>query len=103
MARLVCAMNQSLDGYVDHDRFAPEPALFDHWIEHVRSLSGSIYGRRVYELMRELTRQGVAVLGDPLQHFVEAQLLETELVLRTLLDLVPRHRRRDVRELLAAQ
>ena len=28
------------------------PALFRHWIEHVRDLTGSVYGRRVYELMR---------------------------------------------------
>ena len=52
MARLVFAMNQSLDGYVDHEAFAPGPELFRHWIEHVRGLSGSVYGRRLYELMR---------------------------------------------------
>ena len=33
MARLVFGMNQSLDGYVDHDRFAPDPVLFRHFIE----------------------------------------------------------------------
>lgn len=52
MAKLVFGMNQSLDGYVDHQRFAPSPALFRHWIEHVRGLTGSVYGRRMYELMR---------------------------------------------------
>ena len=52
MAKLVFGMNVSLDGYVDHDRFAPGPALFRHWIEQVRGLSGSVYGRRVYELMQ---------------------------------------------------
>jgi len=52
MARLVFGMNQSLDGYVDHDRFAPGVELFRHWIEQVRSLTGSIYGRRLYEIMR---------------------------------------------------
>ena len=52
MARLVFAMNQSLDGYVDHDRFSPGPALFRHFIEQVRGLSGSLYGRHVYEVMR---------------------------------------------------
>src|SRR5262245_18010409 len=45
-------MNQSLDGYVDYDKFAPDPVLFRHWIEHVRDLTGSIYGRRMYEIMR---------------------------------------------------
>lgn len=52
MARLVFGMNVSLDGYVDHDRFEPGPELFRHWIEQVGGLTGSVYGRRVYELMR---------------------------------------------------
>ena len=52
MAKLVFGMNQSLDGYVDHMELPPpSPALFRHWIEHVRGLAGSVYGRRVYELM----------------------------------------------------
>jgi dihydrofolate reductase len=45
-------MNVSLDGYVDHDAFATGPVLFRHWTEHVRGLAGSIYGRRMYEVMR---------------------------------------------------
>jgi dihydrofolate reductase len=52
MAKLVFGMNQSLDGYVDHMAFAPDPALFRHWIEQVRGLAGSVYGRRMYEVMR---------------------------------------------------
>jgi dihydrofolate reductase len=52
MAKLVFAMNQSLDGYVDHDAFAPDAALFRHFIEDVRGLAGSLYGRRMYEVMR---------------------------------------------------
>jgi dihydrofolate reductase len=52
MAKIVFGMNQSLDGYVDHQEFAPDPGLFGHWIEHVRGLTGSIYGRRMYEVMR---------------------------------------------------
>ncbi|QYK42940.1 MAG: dihydrofolate reductase family protein [Paracoccaceae bacterium] len=52
MARFVCGMNVSLDGYVDHEQFAPDPALFDHWTEQVRAAAGSICGRRIYELMR---------------------------------------------------
>lgn len=51
MARIVFAMNLSLDGYVDHDAFAPGPQLFRRWIEHVRALSGSLYGRGMYEIM----------------------------------------------------
>jgi dihydrofolate reductase len=52
MAKLVFGMNQSLDGYVDHDAMEVGPVLFRHWIEHVRGLTGSIYGRRMYEMMR---------------------------------------------------
>ena len=42
MAKLVFGMNQSLDGYVDHLEFQTGPALFRHWIEHVRDLTGSV-------------------------------------------------------------
>ena len=52
MAKLVFGMNQSLDGYVDHDRFAPDPVLFRHFVEEARGQAGSIYGRRIYEIMR---------------------------------------------------
>jgi dihydrofolate reductase len=52
MAKLVFGMNQSLDGYVDHQEFAPDAALFRHFIEQVRGLTGRVYGRRLYEVMR---------------------------------------------------
>ncbi|HMK22276.1 MAG TPA: dihydrofolate reductase family protein [Terriglobales bacterium] len=52
MAKLVFGMNQSLDGYVDHMEFSPSPALFRHFIEQVRGLAGSVYGRRMYDVMR---------------------------------------------------
>jgi dihydrofolate reductase len=52
MAKLVFGMNQSLDGYVDHMAFAPDAALFRHFIEQVRDAAGSVYGRRLYEVMR---------------------------------------------------
>jgi dihydrofolate reductase len=52
MAKLVFGMNQSLDGYVDHLEMRPDPVLFRHFIEHVRGLTGMLYGRRIYEVMR---------------------------------------------------
>lgn len=52
MATFVFGMNQSLDGYVDHLEMRAGPALFRHWTEHVRDLTGSVYGRRMYEAMR---------------------------------------------------
>ena len=51
MAKLVFGMNQSLDGYVDHQE-AHRPRALRHWTEHVRDLAGSVYGRRMYEVMR---------------------------------------------------
>jgi dihydrofolate reductase len=52
MAKLVFGMNQSLDGYVDHTAFAPGPTLFRHFIEEAQGQAGSVYGRRMYEIMR---------------------------------------------------
>jgi dihydrofolate reductase len=53
MAKLVYGLMQSLDGYVDHMELGPPgPALSRHFIEHVRGLTGMVYGRRTYEIMR---------------------------------------------------
>ena len=52
MAKFVFGMNQSLDGYVDHMAFAPSPTLFHHFVEQARDQAGSVYGRRLYEVMR---------------------------------------------------
>jgi dihydrofolate reductase len=54
MAKLVFGLNQSLDGYVDHQAFggAPDTALFRHFVEQVRGVAGLVYGRRMYEVMR---------------------------------------------------
>ncbi len=52
MAKLVFGMNQSLDGYVDHTGFAPGPKLFRHFIEEAEQQAGSVYGRKMYEIMR---------------------------------------------------
>jgi len=52
MAKLVFGMNMSLDGYVDHMKFGPSPALFRHFIAEAEGQAGSIYGRVLYGLMR---------------------------------------------------
>jgi dihydrofolate reductase len=53
MAKLVYGLNQSLDGYVDHLKLGPPaPAAFHHFIDLMRGLTGLIYGRRTYEIMR---------------------------------------------------
>ena len=45
MAKLVYGLNQSLDGYVDHQKFATDPVIFRHFIEQVRGVTGMIWRR----------------------------------------------------------
>jgi dihydrofolate reductase len=57
MAKLVFAMMQSLDGYVSGPEGGPalpppSDALHRYFNEYVRGLSGMLYGRRMYEVMR---------------------------------------------------
>ena len=53
MAKLVYGLSQSLDGYVDHMKLGPPPpAAYRHFIEVTRGLTGVIYGRNTYEIMR---------------------------------------------------
>jgi dihydrofolate reductase len=51
MAKLVFGMNQSLDGYVNHEAFGPSPKLFRHFIEQSKLQTGSLYGRNLYQIM----------------------------------------------------
>ena len=89
MARLVFDMNVSLDGYVDHDRFAPDPELFRHWIEVVRTSSGHIYGRKLYEIMRYWETDDPEWTAD-LREFAEAWRNERKWVVsRTLTSVGP--------------
>jgi len=57
MGKLIFGMMQSLDGYVDGlaDRLEfppPGVALSRHFNDRVCALAGSLYGRRMYEIMR---------------------------------------------------
>lgn len=54
MAKLIFAMNVSLDGYVNHDHpeMVPDAELFRHFIEMTQAGAGSLYGRKLYELMQ---------------------------------------------------
>ena len=70
MAKFVFGLNQSLDGYVDHQAFAPGPPLFRHFIEDMRGLAGSVYGRRMYEIMRYGTK--TILSGAELREFAAA-------------------------------
>ena len=57
MGKLVFGMMQSLDGYVDGvagklELPPPGVELGRYFTDHVRGLAGSLYGRRMYEIMR---------------------------------------------------
>jgi len=57
MGKLVFGMMQSLDGYVDGLKRGPQmpppgAALHLHFNDRVRSIVGSLCGRRMYEVMR---------------------------------------------------
>lgn len=53
MATLVYGLQQSLDGYVDHQKVgAPPPALARHFTDQVHDQCGSVYGRVTYEIMQ---------------------------------------------------
>jgi dihydrofolate reductase len=89
MAKLVYGMNVSLDGYVDHDLFAPDDVLFRHFIEQARSLTGSIYGRRLYEIMRYWDQDDPDWSPD-LRDFAEAWRRQPKWVVsRTLTEVGP--------------
>src|SRR4051812_20102869 len=57
MGKLIFAMMQSLDGYVDGvsgnlELPPPGVALGSHFTNEVRAAGGGLYGRRIYEIMR---------------------------------------------------
>ena len=57
MAKFVYGMHQSLDGYIaalsgGPEVFKPGPELFRHFLDHVRGISGMLYGTRIYDVMR---------------------------------------------------
>ena len=62
-ARLIYDMNVSLDGYVDHDRFAPNPELFRHWTKHSR-LNAIVQPEAFVEIGEELAREKGVKHGD---------------------------------------
>ena len=57
MAKLIFGLMQSLDGYVSGPEGGPglpmpDEALTRHFSEQLRKTTGSLYGRRMYEIMR---------------------------------------------------
>jgi len=94
MGRLVFGMMQSLDGYVDGAEGgpglpAPGEELHRHFNDHVRALAGSLYGRRMYEVMRYWD-EDQADWGDVEHDFAEAWRAQPKWVVsRTLKSVGP--------------
>ncbi len=76
MGKIVFGMNVSLDGYVNHEEFMPDPVLFRYFIEQTRNAACSIYGRGLYEVMRywdgDDWDQDDPAMGEDLRAFAEA-------------------------------
>jgi hypothetical protein len=79
MAKLIYELNQPLDGYVDHQKFRPGPALFRHFIERVRSLKRRLRTRtsstiRYFLIVHnfpKLHRQSVSLLPQKRQDILQ--------------------------------
>jgi dihydrofolate reductase len=51
MAKLIAAMNMTLDGFCDHTAGIADEEIHDHYTELLRSADAIIYGRITYQLM----------------------------------------------------
>jgi hypothetical protein len=66
MAKLVFGLQQSLDGYVDHLEMGPPgPAVFRHFVEHVRELAMAIW--------RPIERLGIMIFESPPDFAIEQE------------------------------
>lgn len=92
MGKLILSMNVSLDGYVDDIAGtlvmpAPSPEVFRFWIEAVRDTTASLYGRRMYEVMRYWD-QDDPNWSEPLREFAEVWRRQHKWVVSSTLDSV---------------
>lgn len=51
MAKLIAAMNMTLDGYCDHTAMIADDEIHQHYTDLLRSADAVIYGRKTFELM----------------------------------------------------
>lgn len=51
MAKIVAAMNMTLDGYCDHTVMSADDEIHDHYTELLRNSSAALYGRKTFQLM----------------------------------------------------
>ncbi len=90
MAKLIYGLNLSLDGYVDHLHMgSPSKALFRHFVEYEQGLTGIVYGRRMYEVMRYWDEDHPEWDPDELDFAVAWRRLPKWVVSRTLKSVGP--------------
>lgn len=51
MARIIAAMNMTLDGYCDHTSMSADDEIHQHYTDLLRSADAIIYGRKTFQLM----------------------------------------------------
>ena len=51
MAKIVAAMNMTLDGYCDHTSMSADDEIHDHYTELLSNSGAALYGRKTYQLM----------------------------------------------------
>ena len=51
MAKVVAAMNMSLDGFCDHTAMSADDEIHEHYTDLLRSGDAIVYGRKTYQLM----------------------------------------------------
>jgi dihydrofolate reductase len=94
MAKLIFALMQSIDGYVAGPEGGPElpmpgEALTAHFNAQMRGLTGSLYGRRMYEVMRYWEKDEPGQDGDGLDFGTAWRATPKWVVSRTLKSVGP--------------
>ncbi len=53
MAKIIAAINMTLDGYCDHTAVIPDDSMVDHFTALLKSADLILYGRITYQLMED--------------------------------------------------
>ncbi|MEO5859848.1 MAG: dihydrofolate reductase family protein [Pyrinomonadaceae bacterium] len=51
MAKIIAAMNMTLDGYCDHTSMNADDEIHEHYTDLLRNSGTALYGRKTYQLM----------------------------------------------------
>ena len=65
MAKLIAAINMTVDGYCDHTVIIPDEEIHQHYTDLLNSAGTILYGRKTYELMKFWQPFITQPSGDP--------------------------------------